>query len=283
MEQYPMWFFGQTGLKRQELQTGFKLQSAIKEARTPPAQRAPYKHLVTFDRRCLSAVSATGRIRWAQTLCREFSDFFALGPANPEPDQPMFLVTLCDRRCCTSHQEREIDVPGFIRLLRRGVRGLSYLGMLEPAYYVNVCPGTHASGKRTVSWHVHLICWGISPEGIKKRIERLNATAVYLPIGDGLAAAHQKRVNRGQLADKFRYILKAPRKAYRLYRVERVTPDGEIVLRFKQRTSDLRPGERLTLLQLMQDMYLDKLAVAGGQGAHILRRAKRRALRDLPR
>jgi hypothetical protein len=238
--------------------------------------------LVTFDRRYLSAVSATGRIKWAQAVCHEFSEFFELGPTRPKPNQPMFLVTLCDRRCCTSHQEREIDIPGFLRLLRCGLRGLSYLGMLQPAYYVNICQGVYLSGKRTVSWHVHVICWGISPKEIKRRIERLNATAVYLPIGDGLAAAHQKRIPKGQLADKFRYILKAPRKAYRLYRVERVTPDGEIVLRFKQRTSDLRPGERLTLLRLMKDMYLDKLAVAGGQGAHILRRAKRRALRDLP-
>ena len=62
-----------------------------------------------------------------------------------------------------------------------------------------------------------------------------------------------------------------------------VTPDGEIVWRFKQRTSDLRPGERLTLLQLMKDMYLDRFALAGGEGAAILRRAKRRALRDLPK
>jgi hypothetical protein len=53
--------------------------------------------------------------------------------------------------------------------------------------------------------------------------------------------------------------------------VERITADGEIVLQFKQKTSDLRPGERLTLLQLMQDMYLDRLALAGGEGAAILR------------
>jgi hypothetical protein len=277
-----MWFFGQTGLRKQELQTGSKLQSAIEEARIPPAQRARHKQLVALDRRYLSAVSATGRIKWAQVLCAEFSEFFELGPAKSEPDQPMFLVTLCDRRCCTSHQEREIHIPGFIRLLRRGLRGLSYLGMLEPAYYVNICQGAHLSGKRVVSWHVHVICWGISPGEIK-RIQRLNATAAYLPIVDGLAGAHQKRIPKGQLADKFRYILKSPRKAYRLYRVERVTPDGEIVLQFKQRTSDLRPGERLTLLQLMQDMYLDQLALAGGEGAAILRRAKRRALRHLPK
>jgi hypothetical protein len=276
-----MWFFEQTGLRKQELQTGSKLRSAIEEARIPRPQRSRYQRLVSVDQCYLSAFSTTGRIKWGKALCQEFSDFFQLGPADPEP--PMFLVTLCDRRCCTSHQEREIDVPGFIRLLRRGLCGLSYLGLVEPAYYVNVCPGTHASGKRMVSWHLHVICWGVSRSEIKDRIQRLNDTAVYLPIADGLAAAHQKRIPRGQLADKFRYILKAPRKAYRLYRVERITPDGEIVLRFKQKTSDLRPGDRLTLLQLMQDMYLDQLAVAGGQGVDILRRAKRRALRDLPK
>ncbi len=131
-----------------------------------------------------------------------------------------------------------------------------------------------------VSWHLHVICWGVSRSEIKDRIQRLNDTAVYLPIADGLPAAHQKRIPRGQLADKFRYLLKAPRKAYRLYRVECVTPDGEIVWQFRQRTSELRPGERLTLLRLMKDMYVDRLAVAGGEGTAILRRVKRRALRD---
>ena len=278
-----MWFFRQTGFRKQELQTGSKLRSAIEEARIPPWEKGRLKEFGALERRYLSAVSTSGRIKWGQVLCHEFSEFFDLGPANPQPDQPMFLVTLCDRRCCTSHQEREIDVPGFIRLLRRGLCGLSYLGLVEPAYYVNVCPGTHATGKRMVSWHLHVICWGISRSEIKERIQRLNDTAVYLPIADGLPAAHQKRIPRGQLADKFRYLLKAPRKAYRLYKVERVSPDGEIVWRFKQRTSELRPGERLTLLRLMKDMYLDKLAVAGGHGADILRRAKRRALGDLPK
>jgi hypothetical protein len=83
------------------------------------------------------------------------------------------------------------------------------------------------------------------------------------------------------LADKVCYILKAPKKAYRLYKYEQITPDGEIILRFKQKKDDLRPGERLTLFRLMQDLYLDQLAVAGGKGAGILRRVKRRAAQGL--
>jgi hypothetical protein len=197
--------------------------------------------------------------------------------------QRIFLVTLCDRRCCTSHQEKNIDIPGFIRLLRQGLRGLSYLGMLEPAYYVNVCEGARIHGKRMVSWHAHLLAWGESKSEIKERIEKLNNQGILLPIADGLPAAHCKRITKGQLASKLAYILKAPRKAYRLFKWEQVTAEGEIIFRFKQKKDDLRPGERLTLFRLMQDMNLDHLALGGGEGAEILRRLKRRVVAEIPR
>jgi hypothetical protein len=277
-----MWFFRQTGLRRQELTSGSKLRSAIEESRNLSLfQRSYYLQLLDDDPRWMSAMSPGGRIRWGELVCEEFSDHFYLGPNKPEPDQRIFLVTLCDRRCCTSHQEKNIDIPAFIRILRRGLRGLSYFGMIEPAYYVNGCKGTHVHGKRMVSWHVHLLAWGISPREMKKRIDRLNQ-GILLPIAHGLAAAHQKCIAKGKLADKFCYVLKSPRKAYRLYKYEQISPDGEIIPKFKQWKDDLRPGERLTLFRLMQDMYLDHLALAGGEGAEILRRMKRRVVRDLP-
>jgi hypothetical protein len=133
--------------------------------------------------------------------------------------------------------------------------------MIEPAYYTNVCEGARIHGKRLVSWHLHLIAWGISPREMKKRIERLNQ-GILLPIADGLPAAHQKRISKGKLASKIAYVLKAPRKAYRLYKWETVSPDGKIIPKFKQWKDDFRPGERLTLFRLMQDLYLDQLALA---------------------
>jgi hypothetical protein len=278
-----MCFFRQTGLRQQELSTGSKLRSAIEEARNlSPLLRSHYLQLPDSDPRWLNAVNPRARVSWGKLICEEFSDHFHLGPDKPEPNQRIFLVTLCDRRCCTSHQEKEINIPGLIRLLRRGLRGLSYLGMIEPAYYVNVCEGARIHGKRMVSWHIHLLAWGESRAEIKARIETLNQEGILLPIADGLPAAHCKRITKGQLASKLAYILKAPRKGYRLYKYEQVTPDGEIILRFKQKKDDLRPGERLTLFRLMQDMNLDHLALGGGEGAEILRRLKRRVLRDLP-
>ena len=278
-----MWFFGQTGLRQQELATGSKLRAAIEESRQLSLdQRFQALQLLDDDPRWMNAVSPGARIRWGQMVCEEFSDHFHLGPDKPEPKRRIFLVTLCDRRCCTSHQEKEIDIRGLIQRLRRGLRGLSYLGMIEPAYYTNVCEGARIHGKRLVSWHLHLIAWGISPREMKKRIERLNQ-GILLPIADGLPAAHQKRISKGRLGSKISYVLKAPKKAYRLYKWETITPDGEIVPKFKQWKDDLRPGERLTLFRLMQDLYLDQLALAGGNGAEILRRLKRRVLRELPK
>ena len=193
----------------------------------------------------------------------------------------MYLTTLCDRRCCTSHQGKNVDVFQFIRILRRGLRGLSYLGILEPAYYVNMCKGTHVQGKRMVSRHLHLIAWGEGRKKLRKRIDRLNNQRILLPIADGLPAAHQKRISKSKLASKIAYVLKAPKKAYRLFKRELITADGEVICTFRQKKADVRPGERVTVFRLMQDMYLDQLAVSGGEGTDLLRRIKRRALQDL--
>jgi hypothetical protein len=73
---------------------------------------------------------------------------------------------------------------------------------------------------------------------------------------------------------------------YRLSRLEEKGPDsqvqtdinGQALTSYMQGKSKLRPGERITLFHTMKNHYLDKLAVAGGDGVALLARAKRRAL-----
>jgi ligand-binding SRPBCC domain-containing protein len=65
---------------------------------------------------------------------------------------------------------------------------------------------------------------------------------------DGNLGARQKFLDNGSqtfLADKIRYMLKAPRTAYRIYKREQVT-DGESLGCFRQRKSELRKGDRIT-------------------------------------
>jgi hypothetical protein len=118
----------------------------------------------------------------------------------------------------------------------------------------------------------------------------LNKDAIYRGIMDGQLGAHQKQIprkfldgrQRTFLADKLRYMLKSPRKAYRIYKTNRVSSDGEVVPCFRQKKSDLRKGDRITLFHLMKHLYLDELAVGGGDGTDMLRRIKKAAVRAGP-
>jgi hypothetical protein len=269
MELLFMSLFHESGIKEQELETGLELRHAMQVSRKfRPAKRTYFRQLLEAldsNPNLLSAVSPRSRIRWGKLICEALSDHFHLGSDKLEPDQRIFFVTLCDRRCCTPDDAKDIDVAGFISLLVQGLQGLSYLGMLEPAYYVNVCDGLRIYGKRMVSWHVHLLAWGETREEMKKRIERLNREFL-LPIADGLAAGHQKCISKGKLASKIAYILKAPQNGYRVFKGKRVIGDGQVISCFIQKKCTLRPGERLVLFQLMKDMRLDELTVAGARG-----------------
>jgi hypothetical protein len=101
-----------------------------------------------------------------------------------------------------------------------------------------MCEGTHVDGKRMVSWHLHLIAWGEARKKLRKRIDRLNNQRILLPIADGLPAAHQKRISKGKVADKIAYVLKSPKKAYRLFKRKLITADGEVICTFRQKKSN---------------------------------------------
>jgi hypothetical protein len=92
-------------------------------------------------------------------------------------------------------------------------------------------------------------------------------------------AVHQKAIEPGQFGYKLWYILKSPCKEYSLGK--RRKPDERTGLaRFKQNSRQLRPGHRVALFDLMRDMYLDELSMAGGEGCELLRRIKYEALRE---
>jgi hypothetical protein len=161
----------------------------------------------------LCCVNHFARLRWSKAFCKEFALFFDLDDRNNYPDQPLFFVTLTDVFCTTDHDAPWINTYDFKRKLQAGLRGLHYVGMVEPGLYVNVAPGTRWSNKKAVSWHLHAICWGPNRRQIKKRFCRLNRDGWYLSILDSQRGADQKEIldarlpdNRGRtfLADKLR-------------------------------------------------------------------------------
>lgn len=280
------WFYKQTYIGFQESKAQRELKSALDGAHNRRIITVADRQLLQRSYgRYLYAINMQGRRIWARALCSEFSEFFDLGPSRPYPGQQLFFVTLADKGCATGHDATAIDIPAFIRKLRRGLKGLSYIAIIEPAYYVNIVTGAYCYWNRAVFWHLHAVCWGASKGDIKARIDRLNRMhGNYRPLAQGLPAAHAKRIPKTfkpvyHLGIKFRYMLKSPKDSYRLFKRTSAKPKGATPGRpYTQKKSRLRPGERVTLFHLMKDLYLDKLAFAGGQGTEVLRRAKRRAL-----
>jgi len=285
-----MFLFSTSGLSRQEHSSESELQIAFQESRKRRSITHQDRQLLHQDPQDLCSVNRSARLLWARAVCSEFESFFDLDDQHPFPHQQLFFVTLVHVACCTDHDVNFVDIQRFARQLRKGLAGLSYIGMIEPALYVNVAPGTQWSGKRAVSWHLHAICWGESKLEMRERFGRLNEDGVYRSIMDGQLGAHQKQIPpkflrnkvRTFLADKLRYMLKSPQKAYRIYKTNQMTSDGEVVPGFRQIKSELRKGDRITLFHLMKSLYLDELAVGGGEGTDMLRRIKREARRVGP-
>jgi hypothetical protein len=276
-----MSLFSMSGFSYQEDLSNAQLQSAFEKSRK--------KHTITSkDRKLTNQSSALdlccvnhfARLRWGKAFCKEFAMFFDLDDQTTFPDQPLFFVTLTDVSCTTDHDASWVDTYKFKRKLQAGLRGLHYVGMVEPGLYVNVAPGTRWSNKNAVSWHLHAICWGENRWEMKKRFSRLNRDGWYLSILDSQRGADQKEIpdstlpknrDRTFLADKLRYFLKSPQKAYRIYKANRVTTDGECVPCLRQRKSNLRKGDRITLFHLLKNLHFPELAAAGGDGTDIMR------------
>jgi hypothetical protein len=284
-----MSLFSMSELRNKEHLSNTELQLAFEQLRK--------KHTITpKDRKLtdpcsvsdLCCVNYPARIRWSRAFCKEFAMFFGLNNQNNYPKQRLFFITLTDVSCTTDHDAPWVGIYKFRRKLQAGLKGLNYVGMVEPGLYVNACPGTRWSNRKAVSWHLHAICWGENRNQMKKRFCRLNRDGWYLSILASQRGADQKEIldarlpknrERTFLADKLRYLLKSPKNAYRIYRTERTTCDGEVVPCFKQRKSELRKGDRITLFHLLKGLHCPELAAAGGDGTDMMRRIKRKAVR----
>jgi hypothetical protein len=226
----------------------------------------------------LPAVNSKARIKWGRIFIREIFQFFEITADEDDgPNEAMFLVTIADKSHVTSDQPQQINLIRIKRKLGSGLKGLSYIGMIEPGYYNVIYDESGKKQKNVASWHGHFLVWGIYKKDLVKHFGKVKSR--FTSIMPGLCAVHQKAIEPGQFGYKLWYILKAPCKEYSIGK--RHKPDQRTGLaRFKQNLRQLRPGHRVALFNLMREMYLDELSMAGGEGCELLRRIKYEALRE---
>jgi hypothetical protein len=286
-----MTFYGNT--KIEDWQSGERsaLRLAFQESRKRHTLSRGDRQLPSPKFRSdLLAVNSFSRRIWGEAVSREVSRFFCDGGDGTTHNQDVFFVSLMDITCARSPEDRltDADLEFIKNRLRYGLRGYSYLGMIEPAYYANLQHGVRYAGKRCMFWHLHALVWGVSRKELKKRLRKLVKAGRYVAITDGSDAADSREIKQGRLPTHVAYILKSPCKAYRVSVQDRkdafgrpiTDADGVVMQQFKQGKLNLRHGDRIVLFHAMKHLHLDKLAVAGGDGAKLVKTAKRVALKD---
>jgi hypothetical protein len=262
-------------LRMKERESGSLLNFALSLKRY--RERSDIKILSASDAFYLPAVNSKARIKWGTVSIQEIFKFFGIADDENGPNKPVFLVTIADKSHLTTEQPQQINPTRIKRKLGAGLVGLSYIGMIEPGYYKVIYDELGNQRKNVVSWHGHFLVWGITEKQLAKHFEAIKPN--FTPIMPGLCAVHKKKIPLDQFGYKLWYVLKSPCKEYSIG--QRREPDEKTgAAKFKQNSRQIRPGNRVRLFHLMREMYLDKLAMAGGEGREVLRRIKYEALRE---
>ena len=261
-------------LREKEKQSGSLLKSALSLKRY--RKWSNLSVLQGSDAFYLPTVNSKARIKWGHEFIRQIYQFFNLDDDDDGPTEPVFLVTLAEKSGLTTDQSQHINLQGIKRKLGSGLKGLSYIGMIEPGHYSNIYQDDEKL-KNVISLHGHFLVWGVTEKGIYRHLKQIKPR--FTPIMPSLCAVHKKEIQPDQFGYKLWYIVKSPRKEYSIgRRFEAGRSTG--TARFKQNSRNIRRGHRVKLFNLMRGMYLDQLAMAGGEGRKLLQQIKYEALRD---
>jgi hypothetical protein len=265
-------------LRKKEKENDYFLRAALSLKRY--RRRINCEILRTCDASCLPTITAKARIMWGRIFIQEIYRFFNLTDDENGPHEQSFFVTLADKLHVTTCQPQRINLQRIKRKLSANLRGLNYIGMIEPGYYNNIYDQSGGQQKDVVSWHGHFLVWDVTGKELAKHLAGIKSR--FTPISPNRRAVHKIKIEPDQFGYKLWYMIKAPRREYSIGK--RKNGNGKAgAPRFKQNSRDLRPGHRVKLFNLMRDMYLDRLAMAGGVGRHLLRNIKYEALRGYRR
>jgi hypothetical protein len=91
--------------------------------------------LQSSDAYYLPAVNSRARTKWGTIFIEEIFHFFDIADDEHDPIESIFLVTIADKSHLITEQSQQINLARIKRKLGAGLKGLSYIGMIEPGYY----------------------------------------------------------------------------------------------------------------------------------------------------
>ena len=259
-----MSLFEDAKIMRMEALFNKELFDAFDRTRKRPKIKPKQIPRLKLNGKDLGLFSWPGRIRWAEAFCKIVERYFGCADGRPTT-QTLYHFTLVDQNAVVSHTCSNVDIESLKHALCRGLTGLNFLGMIEPGLYSHVSLPDGSNGLKTcVSWHLHVLVWGISSDAKKALVRGLNRSGEYVPMVPGQVGVKSRKVY--DLPKIVRYIRKPPTSVYRIGQKR----TGSKVYYEQFRSKYPRPGELVTLYMHAQHLRCDQLAVAGGEGSVLL-------------
>ncbi|MBX9459500.1 MAG: hypothetical protein KL863_27655 [Rhizobium sp.] len=229
----------------------------------------------------LKATNPRARIAFVEALDRELSQYFDQGES---PDK-LFWVTITPRAWACPHIiADQFDNRNARRDLISLLQGLSYVGMIDAAFYGNKTASAwdrSTNGyvhSQIMSFHAHLLVWGRDVtymEGLR------DAHNLFVPsLFPGHDSFFFRAITPSKAREKAFYMAKAPLKEMRIQKktapVEIANSEtGEFFEmprpRVRSRKGGLRQGDACKIHNALSRFSIPDFALAHGAGRRIMR------------
>jgi len=176
----------------------------------------------------------------------------------------------------------QFKMGGLRAWVETALAGYDFIGMAEPAYYLN-----WPNGQPTISFHAHVVVFGANYRRLLQDTKPFRQK--FQSLVPGIHSIHTQYLAAAELMPKLLYMNKFPYRGYVPSPVKKEMIDldtGEIEWppkgRLLQSKPPLRPGQLVTMCKVLSGQCLDHMVIAGGSctaTAKAVRREARAAYR----
>jgi hypothetical protein len=199
------------------------------------------------------------RTRLLNTIFHSSDQIFGTGA--------VMLATFIDREWAVCDQMlKQFDLDAAKQKVRNAMKGMNFIGVFEPAQYVNKQWKTKGRIGNLVAFHCHMIVWDTSVSKLRRHKKAIADRFSPIDPGRSYPMLNNLRTLRNLLTVT-RYLTKMPFEGYS----SNARSNGSIALA----SAALDPAHHYTMFQHLKTYSVDDVWFAGGAGAWMLGEARK--------
>lgn len=219
----------------------------------------------------MSAINPHTRIAYAKSA----DHFIRQRIRTGELSDVFFVDIACEKHIASISEIQNFDLGALAEWMRRRLKGMSFFGALDAAYYYDGTPLTDKK-EPAVCWHGHFMVWGVTRAKLLKRQTKTNER---FRAGWAGGKCFYFKGWPENVDGRAMYMMKAPQSEYSVFLYEQPNdtfdPEtGEVfegkIEKAKQYKRELRPGSFKNVVELYSRVHMKDILLANGHGRYLL-------------